>query len=161
MTISNFVAYVKQIWKNKPDTSSPLSAERLNHLESGIKGNSDAIEKIAAAVVNQNVNNTNTIPSSAALYSSIAQVNSDLANRFTASLTTQCNGTTPGIHSYENYTNASDSPNGTARGILVNLPEYSWPADGSMMWQFFLTWDNSLFTRCWISGHTYGTWTEK
>lgn len=84
MTISNFVAYVKQAWKNKPDTSTPLSAARLTHLEDGIKGNSDAIEKIAAAVVSQIVNDPNKIASMASLYSvnqAVTQLNSDLGNR--------------------------------------------------------------------------------
>jgi hypothetical protein len=83
MTISNFVAYVKQAWKNKPDTSTPLSAARLTHLEDGIKGNSDAIEKIAAAVVSQIVNDPNKIASMASLYSvnqAVTQLNSDLAS---------------------------------------------------------------------------------
>ena len=84
MTISGFVAYVKQVWKNKPDTSSPLSAERLNTIEGGIKGNSDAIEAIAAAVVNQIVNDPNKIASMAALYSvnsQVTQLNSDLTGK--------------------------------------------------------------------------------
>ena len=68
MNLSNFVAYVKQAWKNKPDTSSPLSAERLTHQEEGIKGNSDAIQELAAAVVSQIVNNPDKIASMAALY---------------------------------------------------------------------------------------------
>ena len=68
MKLSNFAAYVKQAWKNKPDTSTPLSAERLGHIEDGIKGNSDAIEAIAAAVVNQIVNDPDKIASMAALY---------------------------------------------------------------------------------------------
>lgn len=83
MTISNFVAYVKQAWKNKPDTSTPLSAARLTHLEDGIKGNSDAIEKIAAAVVSQIVNDPNKIASMASLYSvnqAVTQLNSDLGD---------------------------------------------------------------------------------
>ena len=68
MNLSNFVAYVKQAWKNKPDTSTPLSAERLTHQEEGIKGNSDAIQELAAAVVSQIVNNPDKIASMAALY---------------------------------------------------------------------------------------------
>lgn len=68
MNLSNFVAYVKQAWKNKPDTSTPLSAERLTHQEEGIKGNSDAIQELAAAVVSQIVNDPNKIASMAALY---------------------------------------------------------------------------------------------
>ena len=61
MKLSSFTAYVKQLWKNKPDTSTPLSAERLTHMEEGIKGNSDAIEAIAAAVVSQIVNDPDKI----------------------------------------------------------------------------------------------------
>ena len=83
MTISGFVAYVKQAWKNKPDTSTPLSAARLTHLEDGIKGNSDAIEKIAAAVVSQIVNDPNKIASMAALYNvnqAVTQLNSDIGD---------------------------------------------------------------------------------
>ena len=68
MNLSNFVAYVKQAWKNKPDTSTPLSAERLTHQEEGVKGNSDAIQELAAAVVSQIVNNPDKIASMAALY---------------------------------------------------------------------------------------------
>lgn len=81
MTISGFIAYVKQVWKNKPDTSTPLSAARLTHLEDGIKGNSDAIDKIAAAVLTQIVNDPNKIASMAALFSvneAVKKVNSDL-----------------------------------------------------------------------------------
>lgn len=84
MTINGFVAYVKQLWKNKPDTSTPLSAARLTHMEDGIKGNSDAIEKLAAAVVSQIANDPNKIASMAALYSVnqiVTQLNSDIASK--------------------------------------------------------------------------------
>lgn len=50
-------------------------------MEDGIKGNSDAIAKIAAAVVNQIVNDPNKIASMAALYSvkqQVDQQNSDI-----------------------------------------------------------------------------------
>ena len=85
MIISNFIAYAKQAWKNKPDTSTPLSAARLTHLEEGIKSNSDAIEKIAAAVVSQIVNDPNKIASMASLYGvnqTVAQLNSDLTRKY-------------------------------------------------------------------------------
>ena len=90
MIISNFIAYAKQAWKNKPDTSTPLSAARLTHLEDGVKGNSDAIEKIAAAVVSQIVNDPNKIASMAALYSVNEKVDSaisDLGNYMPGSST--------------------------------------------------------------------------
>ena len=80
MIISNFVAYAKQAWKNKPDTSTPLSAARLTHLEDGVKGNSDAIEKIAAAVVSQIVNDPNKIASMAALFSVNDKVDSVISD---------------------------------------------------------------------------------
>lgn len=74
MTISDFVAYVTQTWKNKPDVNTPISAARLGHIEDGIKGNSNAIEAIAAAVVSTITNDPNKIASMAALYA----VNNDL-----------------------------------------------------------------------------------
>lgn len=69
MKISGFVEYVKQIWKNKPDTSTPVSAERLNHIEEGIKANSDALAALAAVVCDQVLNDPEKIASLAALYS--------------------------------------------------------------------------------------------
>lgn len=81
MTLSGFVAYIKQLWANKPSTSSPLSAERLNHMEDGIKANSDGITKIVTSVTDQVVNDTNKIASAASLYSvkqDVVKVNSDL-----------------------------------------------------------------------------------
>lgn len=80
MTIKDFVAYVKQAWYNKPNTSTPVEASRLLHIEDGIKGNSDAIEKIAAAVVSQIVNDPDKIASMAALFSvnqNLTKLNSD------------------------------------------------------------------------------------
>lgn len=83
MKISNFVAYIKQIWYNRPTTSTPLEAGRLNHIEDGIKKNSDAIEQIAAAVISQIVNDPNKIASMAALYpvnQNLTKLNSDFTN---------------------------------------------------------------------------------
>lgn len=80
MTIKDFVAYVKQAWYNKPNTSTPVEASRLLHIENGIKGNSDAIEKIAAAVVSQIVNDPDKIASMAAVYKinqEVTKLNSD------------------------------------------------------------------------------------
>lgn len=66
--INDFVAYVKQTWENRPSTKSPVSAGRLGHMEDGIKENSDAIEKVAAAVLSTIVNDPDKIASMAALY---------------------------------------------------------------------------------------------
>lgn len=48
--ISEFVEYVKQAWKNKPNVSSPLNADRLNHMEAGIENNSKKIKETVTAV---------------------------------------------------------------------------------------------------------------
>lgn len=48
--ISEFVEYVKQTWKNKPNVSSPLNADRLNHMEAGIENNSKKIKETVTAV---------------------------------------------------------------------------------------------------------------
>lgn len=91
MTISGFVEYVKQIWKNKPDRTTPITAAALIHIEDGIKGNSDAINKIAQAVVDNIVNDPQKIASMAALYAvnesvkknatAIETVNNNLSKR--------------------------------------------------------------------------------
>lgn len=92
MTISGFVEYVKQIWKNKPDRTTPITAATLTHMEDGIKGNSDAINEIAQAVVDNIVNDPQKIASMASLYavnesvkknaSDIKDVNNNLSNKF-------------------------------------------------------------------------------
>lgn len=48
--ISEFVEYVKQAWKNKPNVSSPLNADRLNHMEAGIENNSKKIKETVTVV---------------------------------------------------------------------------------------------------------------
>ena len=48
--ISEFVEYVKQVWKNKPNVSSPLNADRLNHMEAGIENNSKKIKETVTVV---------------------------------------------------------------------------------------------------------------
>lgn len=110
MTISGFVAYVKQAWKNKPDTSSPLSAARLTHVEEGVKANSDAIAKIAAAVINQQANDANKIPSSALMYSvnekvdsAISDLGDLMSNTFTSDTTHMLNGVTANEFNYARF----------------------------------------------------------
>lgn len=56
--ISEFVEYVKQVWKNKPNVSSPLNADRLNHMESGIENNSKKIKETVTAVNELTENST-------------------------------------------------------------------------------------------------------
>lgn len=38
-------SYQEQEWKDLPDTTTPITAERLNHMENGIKNNNNAINK--------------------------------------------------------------------------------------------------------------------
>lgn len=113
MTISGFVAYVKQLWKNLPDRSTPVTAERLLHVENGIKGNSDAIEKLAAAVVSQIVNDPNKIASLAALYAvnqkvtqqgeQITQLNSEMKTIAPNESKLQSNDSKVSIYRFNNY----------------------------------------------------------
>lgn len=41
--LENFTGYEKKNWKNSPDKTTPLSAENLDHMDSGIKRNADAV----------------------------------------------------------------------------------------------------------------------
>lgn len=66
--LSDFVKYVKQYWHDRPDKSTPLNADRLNHIENGIGSNSEAINQIANAVVSDIVNDPDKIASMAAVY---------------------------------------------------------------------------------------------
>ena len=147
MNLSNFVAYVTQKWKNKPDTSTPLSAERLTHQEDGIKANSDAIQELAAAVVSQIVNNPDKIASMAALYAvdqKVAGLDGKIGD--TSKLpagTTDAVGAIAQLYSNLNgfhvYTSISDlglSNGVTVNDILSKMPE---PSMG-----FFYVLNNSI-----------------
>ncbi len=147
MKLSNFAAYVKQAWKNKPDTSTPLSAERLRHIEDGIKGNSDAIEAIAAAVVNQIVNDPDKIASMAALYAVNQKVSAldgkvgdtaqlpDGATDVVTAIAKQ-NSDLNGFHVYANISDLGLSNGVTVNDILSKMPE---PSMG-----FFYVFDNNI-----------------
>lgn len=45
--LNDFVAYAKQKWENLPSRKTPITAERLNHMEAGIEANSNAINTMA------------------------------------------------------------------------------------------------------------------
>lgn len=172
MKLSNFAAYIAQLWRNKPDTSTPLSAERLRHIEDGIKGNSDAIEAIAAAVVNQIVNDPDKIASMAALYAvnqkvsaldgkvgdtaqlpdgatdvvtAIAKQNSDFFNRIDAtkiSLLTQPSGTTI-------RQKIENCQKGTLYSWAHNPSELYNPTGKNGTWSFLIVRaDKEMYTIC-------------
>lgn len=44
--LNNFIEYVKQNWQNRPATATPITAERLEHIENGIKSNSNALAEM-------------------------------------------------------------------------------------------------------------------
>ena len=44
------MAYEKQIWKDLPDETTPITAERLNHLEDGVFENDTQLSKILEAL---------------------------------------------------------------------------------------------------------------
>ena len=147
MKLSNFAAYIAQLWRNKPDTSTPLSAERLRHIEDGIKGNSDAIEAIAAAVVNQIVNDPDKIASMAALYAVNQKVSAldgkvgdtaqlpDGATDVVTAIAKQ-NSDLNGFHVYANISDLGLSNGVTVNDILSKMP-------GSSM-GFFYVIDNNI-----------------
>lgn len=47
----NFIQYIKQAWKAGTSGGTPLSPDRLNHIEDGIKNNNDMISEL-----NNNIN---------------------------------------------------------------------------------------------------------
>ncbi len=49
----NFIQYIKQVWKAGTSGGTPLSPDRLNHIEDGIKSNNDMIRELSG-------NNTTT-----------------------------------------------------------------------------------------------------
>ena len=54
--------YENQLWKDYPDTTTPITADRLNHMEDGIKGLSDA--QVSIEVVDSLDGNSTTNPPS-------------------------------------------------------------------------------------------------
>ena len=137
MTISGFVEYVKQIWKNKPDRTTPITAATLTHMEDGIKGNSDAINEIAQAVVDNIVNDPQKIASMASLYavnesvkknaSDIKDVNNNLSNsrktvRTPTNITTGTNilKLDPGFYAHE------DNKASNQDKLNMGLPVAAW-----------------------------------
>lgn len=137
MTISGFVEYVKQIWKNKPDRTTPITAATLTHMEDGIKGNSDAINEIAQAVADNIVNDPQKIASMASLYavnesvkknvSDIKAVNNNLSNsrktvRIPTDITTGTNilKLDPGFYAHE------DNKASNQDKLNMGLPVAAW-----------------------------------
>lgn len=48
----NFIQYVKQVWKAGTSGGTPLSPDRLNHMEDGIKNNNNMISELNNNITN-------------------------------------------------------------------------------------------------------------
>ena len=77
--LDNFKGYIKKGWKNAPDKSTPLSADNLDYMDSGIKNNADAIKEIAGAVSQKLENNSEKIPTMNLLFE-VNKNATDIAN---------------------------------------------------------------------------------
>lgn len=66
--LENFKPYEKKNWKNAPDKGTPLSADNLDYMDSGIKENSDAIKEIKGAISEKIENDSSKIPNMSVAY---------------------------------------------------------------------------------------------
>lgn len=51
----NFIQYIKQAWKAGTSGGTPLSPDRLNHMEDGIKNNNDMISELNSNDITNNI----------------------------------------------------------------------------------------------------------
>lgn len=51
----NFIQYVKQVWKAGTSGGTPLSPDRLNHMEDGIKNNNSMISELNSNNITNNI----------------------------------------------------------------------------------------------------------
>lgn len=51
----NFIQYIKQAWKAGTSGGTPLSPDRLNHMEDGIKNNNDMISELNSNNITNNI----------------------------------------------------------------------------------------------------------
>jgi hypothetical protein len=51
----NFIQYVKQVWKAGTSGGTPLSPDRLNHMEDGIKNNNSMISELSNNNITNNI----------------------------------------------------------------------------------------------------------
>lgn len=54
MNIPEFIEYAKQHWFNKPSKTTPITAERLNHIEEGIATNNKLLKELIEATTQLN-----------------------------------------------------------------------------------------------------------
>lgn len=58
----NFIQYIKQAWKAGTSGGTPLSPDRLNHIEDGIKNNNDMISELNNNLTTKTYNIRNDVP---------------------------------------------------------------------------------------------------
>lgn len=51
----NFIQYIKQVWKAGTSGGTPLSPDRLNHIEDGIKNNNNMISELNSNNITNNI----------------------------------------------------------------------------------------------------------
>lgn len=111
--------YEKQLWKDYPDTTTPITADRLNHMEDGIKGLSDS--QVSIEVVNSLDGNSTTNPPS------VRAVNDGLLDKY--STDEQVIGTWFGKKLYRTTFYRSKLINGTEETVnhgIANVDKI-WP----------------------------------
>lgn len=105
--------YDKQLWKDYPDTTTPITADRLNHIEDGIKGLSDA--QVSIEVVDSlDGNSTTNAPS-------VRAVNEALLDTY--STDEQRVGTWFGKPLYRKYLNFNLSTSTVYNSISHNISD--------------------------------------
>lgn len=130
--ISEFVEYVKQVWKNKPNVNSPLNADRLNHMEAGIENNSKKIKETVTAVNELTEKTGNCFKDKGVLKISADSITENGAYRVIEE------------HAVNNVTN----------GILVSFIAF---ADASVAFQLLTNYNTSFL---YVRSKWYGKWND-
>ena len=79
----NFIQYIKQAWKAGSSGGTPLSPDRLNHMEDGIKNNNDMISALnTTATANKTLLGSTNISSigGGTVTGAISALNTNIAN---------------------------------------------------------------------------------
>ena len=72
--LENFTGYEKKNWKNSPDKTTPLSAENLDYMDSGVKRNADALQEIKNAIADKVENRSDKIPTCKAVVKCVQEM---------------------------------------------------------------------------------------
>ena len=72
--LENFTGYEKKNWKNSPDKTTPLSADNLDYMDSGVKRNADALQEIKNAIADKVENKDDKIPTGKAVVEYVGEM---------------------------------------------------------------------------------------